>query len=285
MARRWYIPLLALPVAIGTVVAVLEGVASASPGLAHTAARTAAVQRIFPGAPMISPSGGSVPGLRNGTVNPTAQSTNWSGYAVTSIRAGAFRTVSASWTEPRANCSGVSGRRLSSFWVGLDGANNGTVEQLGTDVDCRAGIPAYFAWWETFPDPAVNLPRRVNPGDRMFASVTFRGAGNFALFIRDSTRRWSRTIIRNVPSATRTSAEVIAEAPALLIGRRIVIQNLTNFGAVHWTGSKVNGILLKNIGRRIRITMVEVNPPHLPRAFTSLVSATDAFTNRWIRSS
>ena len=100
MARRWYVPLLALPVAIGTVVAVLEGVASASPGLTQPAARTAAVQRFFPGGPMISPSGGAVPGLRNATVNPTAQSINWAGYAVTG-RNGTFHSVSASWTEPR----------------------------------------------------------------------------------------------------------------------------------------------------------------------------------------
>src|SRR5215831_16399091 len=106
MARRWYVPLLAVPVAIGTVVAVLEGVASASPGLAHTAARTAAVQRFFPGAPMISPSGGALPGLRNGTVNPMLQSRNWAGYAVEGGR-GAFRTVSAAWTEPTVNCAGV----------------------------------------------------------------------------------------------------------------------------------------------------------------------------------
>jgi Peptidase A4 family len=281
MARRWYVPLLALPVAIGTAVAVLEGVASASPGLAHTAARTAAVQRFFPGGPMISPSGGAQPGLRNGTVNPTAQSTNWSGYAVTG-RNGAFRSVSASWIEPRANCRGVRGRRLSSFWVGLDGANSNSVEQLGTDADCRGATPVYFAWWEMFPLPSVNISNPVRPGDHLSASVTFRGAGRFALFIKDATRHWSRTFIRAHAEA-RSSAEVIAEAPALLIGGNIVIQDLANFGTVRWGGSRVNGIPLKNIGRRIRITMVEVNPPHLVRATTSPVGAADVFTNRWVR--
>jgi hypothetical protein len=279
MARRWYVPLLALPVAIGTVVAVLEGVASASPGLAHPAA---AVQRVIPGGPMISPSGGALPGLRNGTVNPAAESLNWSGYAVTGRR-GAFHSVSSAWTEPTAHCAGVRGLRLSSFWVGLDGANSNSVEQLGTEADCHGTRPVYFAWTEFFPAPSVNLPNRVRPGDHMSASVTFRGAGRYVLFIRDSTRHWSRTIVRSRAGLARSSAEVIAEAPALLIGGRIVIQNLTNFGTVLWTGNRVNGIQLKNIGRRIRITMVEVNLPHRIRATTSLMSATDAFFNRFVR--
>jgi hypothetical protein len=285
MARRWYIPLLALPLAIGTVVAVLEGVASASPGLtAHAASRTAAVQPLFPGAPMISPSGGILPGLRSGTVNLTAQSINWAGYAVEG-KPGAFRSVSASWTQPRANCSGVTGRRFSSFWVGLDGANNGTVEQLGTDADCSGPHPVYYSWWETYPSPSVSLPRRVAPGDRMSASVTFRGAGRFALFIQDSTRHWSRTIIRNVAVATRTSAEVVAEAPALDIGGKAVIQNLADFGTVRWTGSRVNGILLKRYSSAIQITMVEVHRPHRVRATTSAISPTDVYTNTWVRAS
>jgi hypothetical protein len=280
MARRWYLPLLALPVAIGTVVAVLEGVASASPGLAHTAARTAAVQRAFPGAPMIRPSGGALPALRNGTVNPTAESANWAGYAVVGRR-GAFRTVSAAWTEPRVNCTGVRVRRLSSFWVGLDGAISHSVEQLGTDADCHGTRPVYFAWWEMFPNPSVNLPNRVVPGDHMSASVTFRGAGRYVLFIKDSTRHWSRTIVRIHAGLARNSAEVIAEAPALLINGNIVIQPLADFGTVRWTGSRMNGVLLKNIGQRIRIIMVDT--ANRVKATTSSVGSADAFSNTWKR--
>ena len=281
MARRWYVPLLALPVAVGTVVAVLEGVASASPGLTHPAAPTAAVQRVFPGTPMISTSGGARPGLANGTMITDISSPNWAGYVV-SGRNGSFRTVSASWTAPKVNCSGVTGHRYSSFWVGLDGFTNNNVEQLGTEADCQGRTPVYSAWWEMFPLPSVNFPNAVHPGDHMFASVTFRGAGRFALFIRDSTRQWSRTIITSVANAPRTSAEVIAEAPALKIRGRFVTQNLADFGTVRWTGSRVNGSALKNIGQRIRITMTEVNTPRI-RATASPVGAADAFTNSFVR--
>src|SRR5262249_55297953 len=255
MERRWYLPLLAVPVAIGTVVAVLDGVASASPGLTQHAARTAAVQRYFPGTPMISPSGSA--GLRNGTVNPMAESVNWAGYAVTGRR-GAFRSVSAAWTEPTVNCRGVTGRRFSSFWVGLDGANSNSVEQLGTEADCRRTTPVYFAWWEMFPNPSVNLPNRVRPGDHMSASVTFRGAGKYVLFIRDITRHWSRTLVKFHGGLARSSAEVIAEAPALDIGGQLVVQNLANFGTVRWTANRVNGTPLKKLAQRSQITTVEV---------------------------
>jgi hypothetical protein len=281
MARRWYVPLLAVPVAIGIAVAVLEGVASASPGLTHTGVGTAAVQRLFPGGPMIRPSGGA--GSTAGhaalsTCPPTCFSKNWAGYAVAGPN-GAFRSVSASWTEPKVNCSGVTGRRFSAFWVGLDGVISGSVEQLGTDADCRGTTPAYYAWWEMYPLPSVNISNPVHAGDHMSASVTFRGAGRFALFIKDSTRHWSHTFIR-VHAEARSSAEVIAEAPSLLIGG---IQNLANFGSVRWTASSVNGTALKNFGGRIHITMVQKHRPFLIRATTSSVGSGDAFTNTYRR--
>jgi hypothetical protein len=290
MARRWYIPLLALPVAVGTVVAVLEGVASASPGLTQAATRTAAVQRLFPGAPVISPSGGAVPSVGHGVLNLNASTFNWAGYAVEGRR-GAFRSVSAAWTEPRVNCRGVRGRRFSALWAGLDGFSlpnqptDNSVEQLGTDSDCHGTTPVYYAWWEMFPAVSVNLPNPVHPGDHMSASVTFSGAGRYALFIRDSTRRWSRTIVRVQGGLNRSSAEIIAEAPELDINNSAVLQPLANFGPVHWTGSRANGTLLENLAQRIRITMVSVNPPHRIKATTSGVSPLDVFTNTWVRAS
>jgi hypothetical protein len=283
MARRWYVPLIALPVAIGIAVAVLEGVASASPGLTRTAAQATAAQRVFPGTPMISPSGRALPGLSHSSVNPTANSENWAGYAVTSSHPGAFRTVSAGWVEPRGNCKGVAGHRFSSFWVGLDGANSNSVEQLGTDVDCHGRTAVYFAWWEMFPAVSVDFRATVRPGDHMSASVTFRGTRTYVLFIRDATRHWKRTIIKNQAGLARSSAEVIAEAPAEEIGGQLVIQPLADFGTVRFTGSRVNGTLLRQIPRKIRVTMTR-NPGGGPvKCATSLMSRADAFLNRWVR--
>ena len=79
------------------------------------------------------------------------QSSNWAGYADTNDT---LNSVSSSWTEPTVNCansnSGLNGLlglsslngllggpgAASAFWVGLDGYNSTSVEQLGTDSDC-----------------------------------------------------------------------------------------------------------------------------------------------------
>ena len=59
-----------------------------------------------------------------------ATSSNWSGYDVTA-NAGAVTSVRGSWTVP--SVSGI-GSSTSSAWVGIDGANSSSVEQIGTDV-------------------------------------------------------------------------------------------------------------------------------------------------------
>ena len=71
--------------------------------------------------------------------NATTTSTNWSGYAVTGAN-GSFHSVSASWTEPTATCTGSA--KYASFWVGLDGFSSNSVEQTGTDSDCSGRTPA-----------------------------------------------------------------------------------------------------------------------------------------------
>jgi Peptidase A4 family len=80
--------------------------------------------------------------------------------------------VSGSWTVPSVTCD--SGTEYSSFWVGIDGFNSNTIEQMGTDADCHSGSPAYYAWFELYPHPmfAINtLP--VNAGAVMSANVHY----------------------------------------------------------------------------------------------------------------
>src|SRR5213080_2836920 len=60
-----------------------------------------------------------------------SSSTNWSGYAVTGS---GFSDVKGTFTVPAPDCSQIKGQQLTmaSPWAGLDGYNNGTVEQTGT---------------------------------------------------------------------------------------------------------------------------------------------------------
>ena len=282
MARRWYVPLLALPVVIGTVVAVAVGVASASPGLTHTGAPATAAQRVLPGAPMIRPSGVAMPGT-GGNVNAVAASPNWAGYAVSSARSGAFRSVSASWVQPATRCKGVAGHRYAAFWVGLDGFNQGdnAVEQTGADSDCTGTKSTYYGWYEMFPAFPVFFRTPIRAGDHMSASVTFSGTETYVLVLRDSTRHWVKRIVKKQANLARSSAEVIAEAPTSAATNSVL--PLANFGAMRWTGSKVNGTLLRKIGRRIRINMVELTHMNVLKCLTSPIGSADSFTDRYLR--
>jgi hypothetical protein len=161
-------------------------------------------------------------------------STNWSGYAVTG---GRYTSVSSSWTQPAASCSGTA---YSSFWVGLDGDTSNTVEQTGTDADCSGSTPQYYAWYEMYPKFPVNYSNTVKPGDHMSASVTTNGSGSFTLTISDSTQGWSRTTTARLKSAKLASAEVIAEAPSSSGG----VLPLANFGTVGFSAATVNGSVL-----------------------------------------
>jgi len=180
--------------------------------------------------------GGAAPSLRHARIHriTNSTSTNWSGYAVTGSR---FTSVSSSWTEPTATCSGTA---YSSFWVGLDGDTSGTVEQTGTDADCSGSTPQYYAWYEMYPKFPVNLRGTVRPGDHLSASVTTNGSGSFTLTITDSTQGWTNTTTARLKSAKLASAEVIAEAPSSSGG----VLPLANFGTVSFSGASANGALL-----------------------------------------
>ena len=172
-------------------------------------------------------------------------STNWSGYAVTGSR---YTSVSASWTEPTAKCSGTA---YSSFWVGLDGDTSNTVEQTGTDADCSGSTPQYYAWYEMYPKYPVNLRGKVAPGDKLSATVSTNGSGSFTLTITDSTQGWTNTTSARLKSAKLASAEVIAEAPSSSGG----VLPLANFGTVSFTGASANGTSMDKLANLDPITM------------------------------
>jgi hypothetical protein len=158
-------------------------------------------------------------------------STNWSGYAVT----GATGTVTAangSWIVPA-----VTGSRFttaySSFWVGIDGFNSGTVEQIGTDSDIQRGTPVYYAWYEFYPLEAMIQINgfTIKPGNFISASVTYNSS-EFTLYIKDLNTTQSFSMTESVASLgytpARSSAEWIAEAPSSYFG----VLPLANFGTV-----------------------------------------------------
>ncbi len=213
MIRRWCIPLTTVALAVGSLMAV-AGTASAAtvshPGTTHVRPG-GAVHAFKPGGVMKRPSG-ALAHAAHGIKNASTTSTNWSGYAVTGAN-GHFTSVSASWTEPTAHCSGSSAK-YAAFWVGLDGYNSSSVEQTGTDSDCDGSSPDYYGWYEMYPANPVYFNNAVSPGDHFTASVTFSGTGTYTLVLKDTTKGWTQTITKNQSGLARSSAEVITEAPS-----------------------------------------------------------------------
>jgi hypothetical protein len=153
-------------------------------------------------------------------------STNWSGYAVTGSK-GSVTSVQGSWVVPT-----VTGTKTaySSFWVGIDGFNSSTVEQIGTDSDIKNGKPAYYAWYEFYPNPMVEISIvTISPGDIISASVTYSGS-TFTVSITDDNTGKSFSTSGKVRNAARSSAEWIAEAPSSMRG----VLPLANFGTVNF---------------------------------------------------
>ncbi len=190
-------------------------------------------------------------------------SINWSGYGlgdgVNGINAApqktAFTYVSGTWTVPVTTCN-TRELRFDSDWVGLDGLNDETVEQLGTTGYCYLGEAYYTAWIEMFPAPseAPANPIAVQPGQSITASVT-RTAYKYTLTLTDNTTKQHftqtetvKTICTDTPSICplNASAEWIVERPAFpsTFGYQIVplapFKSPATFTTVKATGLGVN---------------------------------------------
>ena len=147
---------------------------------------------------------------RNGT------SSNWSGYAVqtslASPQKNAVSNVEGTWTIPTVSPS-MSSSTYSSFWVGIDGNSDNTVEQIGTEQDWTPSGQQNYVWFEMYPHYAYEI---TGLPDKFGAGVKYMGSGTFVLSITNVTRGVAYTVptrYTNMRKAQRGSAEWIAEAP------------------------------------------------------------------------
>jgi hypothetical protein len=198
---------------------------AAGTGAASTAATAAPSISNPPRVPVTWWSGqGGQGGVRN-----TWAASNWSGYAET----GTFAGVSSTWTVPTVSAS--SAATYSSAWIGVDGFNNSSLIQTGTEEDYYNGAAHYNAWWEILPAAETALPGSyaVAGGDRMSAKIyetpatttVGGGGGRFGrggrggttehvwdITISDTTRGWTYSTSQAY-NGTGSSAEWVMEAP------------------------------------------------------------------------
>jgi hypothetical protein len=136
------------------------------------------------------------------------ESDNWAGYAVVG---NAFTEARGSWTVPSVNCR-VNPNGAASFWVGIDGWDNNTVEQTGTESQCNGIQLVSYAWYEFAPKTGVTIKNmRVTPGEDIEAEMRYNGSRFVVTIVDLTTGKYFRTNAA-VPRAKRASAEWIAES-------------------------------------------------------------------------
>jgi hypothetical protein len=163
-------------------------------------------------------------------------SNNWSGYAV--IGSG-FTQAKGSWIVPAVDCKTAPNASVS-FWVGIDGWNDETVEQTGTDSDCNEGKPKYYAWYEFAPLAGVTIPSvSAKPGDSMSAEIDYDGS-EFTVTMTNQNTGETYSASSSVPEAQRTSAEWIAELNGIELSNFNAVRFGDDFTQVTGTNSATN---------------------------------------------
>lgn len=156
---------------------------------------------------------GVAPAVASASEVQQAASGNWAGYVVKDSSGKDFKSVSASWTQPTANCTNAG--EYAAFWVGLGGSGqSGKLEQAGTEAECTSdGSPRYFAWYELVPSMPVTLGLTVKPGDHIYTRVVVAG-DHVGISVADQTTGRTATRSLTMRGPDTSSAEWIAEAPS-----------------------------------------------------------------------
>jgi Peptidase A4 family/Putative Ig domain len=171
------------------------------------------------------------------------ESSNWSGY-VTPEDAGEFTGTTTVFNVPTGiTCGGTD--TAASFWAGVDGWGDGTVEQDGIEADCNDGLPSLYAWVETYPayqEEIINSttgdPVPVEPGDVITSMVTEVSPSGYDLYLGDQTQGWYFSGDLEMPSGYTgqdLTSEVITEATTECpTPTTCQIMPLTDFGSVSY---------------------------------------------------
>jgi len=258
-------------------------VAAASKAELTAKARTALTRYLSqsqPRAQLVTPGGANQNAKASGA--SAVESFNWSGYADTST-AGAFTAVSATWRQPATVCSPE--QRLTAFWVGLDGFDNETVEQLGTLSYCFEGQPFYFSWWEMFPGASVTVGSTVQPGDLISASVN-RSGTNYTLTLVDATTPGnSFATVQSCTTCENDSAEWIAERPAFATTGITPLSFFRSWNVTH--ASQTSNGVQGSIGSGpspTQITIIDSTATYPLDTVSGLLRGGSSFKAHWLNS-
>jgi hypothetical protein len=166
----------------------------------------------------------ATPNERVPAAGGTFESTNWSGYAVTSS-SDAISHATSTFIVPKL-APPPSG--YASTWLGIGGFSSRDLIQAG--ISEQSNSPHYFAWWETLPDPAVMIKNKsVSHGDKVTVTIAQSSSKEWKISVTDAGHwSFSKTVSYN---SSRSSAEWILEAPTVG-GKQTKLPGLSkvNFG-------------------------------------------------------
>lgn len=194
----------------------------------------------------IHPSGDNVTFQSAASATSQSSSTNWSGYvAATDLTGtsanGTVSYVAASWVVP--TLAATTDDTYCAVWVGIDGYQSPSVEQIGTSHNWINGAQQNYAWFEMYPNGSYEINGfPVDNGDVISAKVAYKGGNTFKLVISNLTKGVSTAVPSSytmTTSALRSSAEWVVEAPysgAILPLSDFKLVTLNNCSAV------INGV-------------------------------------------
>ncbi len=225
------------------------------------------------------------PHIKNHLKNQ-ADSTNWSGYVsalkLNSQKKGLVSAVSGTWKVP--NVVKSSGNdTYCAIWIGIDGFNSDTVEQIGTSHDFEYGKQQNYAWYEMYPNyPGIIEGFPVNVGDFITASVQAKPKGKFVLQLDNNTQKVYTTIPSEKTksrAADLSCAEWVVEAP--FSGG---VLHLSNFGQVDFSNCQatINGITGAINGNAWKNESIAMEDPKSVKALPAPLSADGkSFSVQW----
>ena len=228
------------------------------------------------------------PWHRTHTIKRTVQGTslNWSGFYAKSKKSvkHSVSHVSGTWTVPVI--TPATSHTYAYIWVGMDGASNHTIEQIGTGHKWGNGVQENIAWFQMYPHRSFRIKRfPIAPGDQISGEVRYVGDGLFSLQLKN----WTQGVVFEVPQkfarsehAHRSTADWMVSLPA----DHHTLLPLANFTTITfadcWT--KIHG-LKGAIGltrwNNAPITMTATDGTTLKAQPSALTSGGTSFTVTW----
>lgn len=195
----------------------------------------------------------------------TADSLNWSGYAVTPS-GGGITAVSSSFTVPSA---GLAPPGFAATWTGIGGYNTSDLIQAGASEDSAPSNPLlgdqYYAWYELLPASETQITGctgdancTVTPGDNTTVNISQVSGDTWSIAMTDAGKwSWSQDLTY---ASSESSGEWILEAPTLVAQTTLANVGTTHFGPTStYTSGGVTHTIAEGDPTQIFLSPGEVN--------------------------